>query len=231
MIRKGLLLSALPLAAIAGMGAWGYLAAEPGARFPVHWGFDGRPDRFGGRSEAFLGLPLLAFAVALSMAFLPRLDPRGTNLQRSDTAFLTVWIGLLSLLALIQTGLTLIALGVWSGGEESPFNRLLAAGVALLLALTGNVLGKARPNWFLGVRTPWTLTSDLSWERTHRLAGRLFVLTGLAGLVAALALPVSTAMPLILVGVLAASVVSVIYSYLVWRRAPDKATGPQAVEP
>jgi uncharacterized membrane protein len=230
MIRKGLLLSLLPLSVTAGFGAWGYLQAEPGARYPVHWGLNGAPDRFGGAAEAFLGLPALALGLTLLMAVLPALDPRGGNLRRSGPTYLTAWIGSLCLLALVQAGLTLTALGVWEAGPDSPFHQLMAGALALLFVALGNVLGKARPNWFVGVRTPWTLTSDVTWDRTHRLTGRLFVAVGLLGLVAALFLPARTAVLLLAGGIVGAGLVAVVYSYLVWRAAPDKRVGPQVVE-
>lgn len=230
MIRKGLLLSLVPLFLIAAMSLWGYSAAGPEARFPMHWGLDGQPDRYGGRSEAFLWLPALAFGLTIFFAVVPTLDPRGTNLRRSQPIFLTAWLGTLGLLTLVQTGFTFIALGVWDDGPQSPFHRLVAGSVSLLIILIGNVLGKARPNWFVGVRTPWTLSSDLTWERTHRLAGRLFVLVGLAGLGAALVLPIAAAMPIMLIGLIAAALFSSGYSYLVWRTAPDKTVGPQVID-
>ena len=230
MIRKGLLLSLIPLAAIAGLGAWGYLEADPGGLYPVHWGLSGQPDRFAGRAEAFLGLPAMALAITLLFAVLPRLDPRGENLRRSEEAYLTGWLGGIWFLALFQLGLTLVALGVWSADAGSPMHRLIPAGVALLILVIGNVLGKARPNWFMGVRTPWTLSSDIAWDRTHRLTGRLFVAVGVVGLVAAVTLPAAAAVPILVGGLLAASAGSVVYSYLVWRDAPDKRTGPQPVD-
>ena len=230
MIRKGLLLSLLPLAVIVGFAAWGYTSVEPGVQLPVHWGLDGEPDRYGSREEAFLGLPALTVGLTVLMAVFPFLDPRGTNLRRSETAYLTGWIGSLSLMALLQAGLTLTALGVWEPDASSPFHRLVTAGVGLFIAAIGNVLGKARPNWIMGVRTPWTLSSDIAWERTHRWTGRLFVAVGLVGVVAAFVLPSALALAALVGGLIAASLWSSLYSYLVWRKAPDKRTGPQAVD-
>ena len=231
MIRKGLLLSLAPLAVIVAAAAWGYLSVDPAAQVPVHWGLNGQPDRYGSREEAFLGLPALAAGIVALMAVLPALDPRGTNLLRSETAYLTGWFGAVCLFAVVQVGLTLTALGVWDVRPASPFHKAIAAGTALLIAAIGNVLGKARPNWFMGVRNPWTLSSDLTWDRTHRWTGRLFVLVGLAGLVATFVLPTQAALVGLVAGVLAASFASLVYSYLVWRNAPDKRTGPQAVDP
>lgn len=230
MIRKGLLLSLCPLVAIAALGAWGFTSVDPGARFPVHWGIDGAPDRFGSRFEAFLGVPALALALTALFAAAPLLDPRGTNLRHSSQAYLTGWIGALCLLAVVQAGLTLTALEIWPEGAASPFQRMALGASAVLIAAVGNVLGKSRPNWLVGIRTPWTLSSDLAWERTHRMVGRLFVLVGGVGLVAALIAPLGLATLALAIGALASAGWAIVNSYLVWRTDPDKRTGPQVLE-
>ena len=112
-----------------------------------------------------------------------------------------------------------------AGGATSDvdlFVRAMIAGGAVLLVLLGDALPKTRPTFFLGVRTPWTLSSDLAWERANRLAGRLMVLVGLWGVVAAfvlngLALAFALTAPLI-VSVIVASA----YSYFVWRGDPER---------
>jgi uncharacterized membrane protein len=107
------------------------------------------------------------------------------------------------------------------------FVRAIIAGAGVILMFIGDALPKTRPNFFLGVRTPWTLTSDLAWERTHRLAGRLLVLVGVWGVVAAFvlngsALAFSLSAPLIAVALFACA-----YSYFVWRGDPDRRRPPQ----
>jgi len=222
MIRKGLLLSLPPLTVLLAAGAWGWLAADPAASFPVHWGLDGAPDRFARRTEAFGHLPLLGLALTALFVVLPRIDPRQRNLQRSRAPYLAGWIGALWLLALIQTAMLLHALGRLGEDPDAVIGKLAGAGVAVLLAVIGNVLGKARPNWFVGVRTPWTLSSDYAWERTHRFSARLLTAVGAVGLLAVLLLPPSAGMLTLLVGALGAAGASVAYSYLVWRNAPDR---------
>ena len=227
MIRKGLLLSLLPLAVIFGLGVWGYLGADPAGRYPMHWGLDGRPDRYAGRTEAFLTLPTIALVLSGLMIAAPSLDPRGDNLRRSSRAVLTGWLGVLGFLTLVQAGLTLTALGFWSK-DDHLLDRLVIGGAAMLLAVLGDVFGKLRPNWIVGVRTPWTLSSDFVWERTHRVAGRVLVAVGLLGAVAAFVLPLAWAAGGVTAGVLGAAAAACIHSYLLWRRAPDKA-GPSVV--
>ncbi|HEY6565141.1 MAG TPA: SdpI family protein, partial [Pirellulaceae bacterium] len=95
--------------------------------------------------------------------------------------------------------------------------------VGLLLMVFGNVMGKIRPNWFVGVRTPWTLSSKLSWTKTHRLAGWLFI--GIGVLIAATGM---TRSRWLLIGTLCGSGAAllgvVVYSYLVYRADPERTT-------
>ena len=82
-------------------------------------------------------------------------------------------------------------------------------------------MGKIRPNWFVGIRTPWTLSSELSWTKTHRLGGRLFVLVGIAPLASGFV--GSTRGLLFGLAVVTGCVLwLLLYSYLVWRTDPEK---------
>jgi uncharacterized membrane protein len=87
--------------------------------------------------------------------------------------------------------------------------------VGALLMVIGNFMGKFRKNFFVGIRTPWTLTSDVVWERTHRLAGWLFVLAGLVWIVGGL---VHASPVVLVVAALAAGFVPAVYSYFLYRR-------------
>ena len=229
MIRKGLLLSIIPLGLMAVLGGWAFNTVTPDARFPVHFGVDGQPDRWGGAGETFFALVGVAVLVTALFAILPLLDPRGNNLRRSSHFYLTVWAASLWFMALVHGAMTLSALGYVDLGPDMII-RVSASGVSLLMLVIGNVMGKSRPNWFAGVRTPWTLSSDITWEKTNRLGGRLFVVVGLVGAVAAWLLPAAFVLPGVVGGIVAASVAAVIYSWLVWRTAPDRRTGPQAVD-
>ena len=98
-----------------------------------------------------------------------------------------------------------------------------------LFVVVGNAMGKLRPNWMVGVRTPWTLSSKRSWDRTHRLAGWMFVGAGLVFWIAAALAPGRAIVPGV-VALITGALVSVIYSYVVWRDDPDK-TPPAGTSP
>ncbi|MCR9127940.1 MAG: SdpI family protein [Alphaproteobacteria bacterium] len=223
MIARGLIASAAFIAVMAGLSAWGWLATPAGAEFPVHWNAAGEPDRYGGKLEAFALLPGLAILMSVIFAAAPLIDPRGRNLAQSGSVLLTVWIGTLGVLAAGQAALTLVAVGVIAPeGELAP--RLVLLAVCALLVVLGNALGKARPNWFVGVRTPWTLSSDKAWDVTHRWAGRGFVASGLIGGAALLLAPVPAGLAVFFALIAVTAVGSIALSFLVWRSDPDRET-------
>jgi len=90
-----------------------------------------------------------------------------------------------------------------------------------LFIVIGGVMGKIRPNWFVGVRTPWTLSSKVSWSRTHRLGGWLFIFVGLATMMAGF-VHARVALWILIGGLIGSTVWTVVYSYVSWRRDPEK---------
>lgn len=221
MIVRGLLISIAITAAMAALSAWGWLATPDGVEIPVHWNAAGEPDRYGGKVEAFLLMPGLAVLLSALFAAAPLIDPRGRNLARSGSVLLTVWIGTLAVLCAAQAALTLVAVGVVDAhGEAAP--RLIVLAVCAVLIGLGNALGKARPNWFVGFRTPWTLSSDKAWDVTHRWAGRGFVAAGLLGGAAMLFAPMEVGVGVFLALVLGVAAGATLVSFLVWRSDPDR---------
>jgi uncharacterized membrane protein len=86
----------------------------------------------------------------------------------------------------------------------------------------GNFLGKTRSNWFMGIRTPWTMSSELSWTKTHRLGGRLFLAAGLLSIVLGLVTNAQVVFFALLPSIAVAAVVPIVYSYFVWRDDPER---------
>lgn len=226
MIATGLRASLLPLALIFGFALWGWTSVPAETLIPVHWGFDGQPDRFSSRFEAFGVLPIIALLLIGLLAVIPKLDPLGHNITAAPKAYLTIWVAALYLLATVQALLTLVATGTLAVvGLEGRIASIMLACAAVMLAVTGNVLGKARPSWTVGVRTPWTLSSERSWDVTHRWAGRLFVMLGLVGVAAAIALPMPAATVVLVGGVGATVMALLIMSYMVWKADPHRQRG------
>ena len=222
MIRLGLIISAFAFVLAVIFSAYGWINTEPGAQVPVHFNLSGEADRYGSKAEAFLFLPAILLGITFLLAIAPNIDPRGKNLRRSRPVYIVGWIIGVVALAGGQGLITWTAVG--GGVEGEVMARGVGVFIAAIMLLLGLVIAKARPNFFAGIRTPWTLSSDLSWDKTHRWASRIFLVLGVAGLAAALLLPPEP----VTIGLIAALLVStlglVIYSFLVWKADPARET-------
>ncbi|MBY9066257.1 SdpI family protein [Hyphomonas sp. WL0036] len=228
-IRTGLIASAIAFLLTAGAALYTWNALPAVGEVPVHWGPDGRADQFAAKSEAWIYLAILPGSIlfiSLILALVPLIDPRKQNIETGRRAYLATWIATLFVLVLVQGGISVSMLK--SGADAEPSSmavRLIIAACAALFIVIGNYLPKTRPSFMFGIRTPWTLSSDTAWEKTHRFAGPLFMLAGGLGLLGAfvfsgiwLALQLS-------VLVISVALASVVYSYFAWRGASDRDAG------
>jgi uncharacterized membrane protein len=189
------------------------------AEMATHWNLRGEADGWSGRTLAVVGLPLLAILTAGLLSIVPRIDPKRANFAEHANAFWLLVNAVILFLALLH--LTMIGTNL---GWAVPINRVVGIGLGALLMVLGNYLTRIRQNWFLGIRTPWTLSSEKSWRETHRLGGRLFVAGGLLLMVTTLV--TGTLQPWVLVaGVAVPAVALVIYSYVIWSRDPSTKAG------
>ncbi len=187
------------------------------ARVPVHWNAAGQVDGYGGRFEGLLLMPLITLGLYVLLLFLPRIDPGRANYAQFSSVYLIVRFIVVAMMGAFYAFTVLVIRGV-----SLDITRIFIGIMAVVFIVLGNLLGKVRPNWFVGVRTPWTLSSKRSWVRTHRLAGWLFALVGLILLGLAIA-GVGAALiwvMLALLGVMTTALV--IYSYVEWRNDPEK---------
>ncbi|HUJ46366.1 MAG TPA: SdpI family protein [Rhizomicrobium sp.] len=217
--RTPLLVSLLLLAVVGCVTAWGWMAIPAGVQIAVHWGINGQPNGWTSKNVGLLLTPILAVGLVGMFWLIPRIEPRRRNLGASRPFYVTGWLGSLALLVVVQVVTVLYAKGV-----ELNVGNIATVSVAVLLLAMGNFLGKTRANFFAGVRTPWSLSSDFAWEKSNRAAGRLFVITGLATLAALLAGGMKAAGIVLIAGLLVAATVSVVLSYVYWRRDPHKHT-------
>lgn len=208
------LISSLIVALMVGLSAWAWVQLPAGASLPVHWNAAGEADRYGGKAEGLLLLPAIMVGVLLLFNLIRYIDPLRANIVRSGQAFRAVLLGVLFLMAVLHTGAVLSALGY-------PINigLLAAPAVGLMFIVMGNYMGKIRRNYMFGVRTPWTLASDLAWNKTHRITGKLFVFSGVLTILATLWSPV-VAFFTMMATILGTVIFALVYSYLVWKSDP-----------
>lgn len=191
-------------------------------RVPVHWNLAGHVDGYGSKLELVLAGPLGLAGLWVLMLLLSRIDPRRVERaapapdsvpSEAEGSYWTFIHLVLVALAVLHAGILLAAAGILKGPE-----RFVAVGLALLLLLPGNFMGRLRPNWFVGIRTPWTLASDDVWRRTHRLAAVLMVCGGLLLLPLSLLLTPAYAVGAAVVVTVVATLGPAAWSYFAWQR-------------
>jgi uncharacterized membrane protein len=180
-------------------------------RVATHFDIHGEANGWSSRGFAAFFVPGILVLTWGLLRWLPSIDPRRANYDKFQETYDLVVNAILTLVA----GIHVMVLGV-ALGWPVPVARIVPVGVGALLLVLGNVLPRARPNWWFGVRTPWTLSSDTVWTRTHRMAGYLLTAAGVMCASAAV-LPPRWTVALLAGSVGVASLGSVVYSYFAWR--------------
>lgn len=142
-------------------------------QIPTHWNIQGEVDDYMPKPWGVIVLPLAAILILVTMKLIPVISPKGfrtdpfrnvVNIFTVTLVGFTSGIGLLVLLA--------------ASGRNVQMNAMVFGAMGILFIVLGNYMSKVRKNFFIGIRTPWTLASDEVWSRTHRLGGWIFVLIG-----------------------------------------------------
>lgn len=141
---------------------------------PTHWGMNGQPDRYNGKWAVFLG-PMITMGIYLLMLVLPKIDPRRKNYDLFTGAYWVIRIALVLLTCIMGLITCFAALGY-----DLNVGLIVMLSVLGLFLLIGNQFGRIRPNYFVGIRTPWTLNNEEVWMKTHRLTGRIWVIASSA---------------------------------------------------
>ena len=181
-------------------------------RVPSHWNLQGQVDGWMEKPWGPLMQPLAATLMLGLLWLLPRIDPRRENVERfrEDRRLL------INLVILFFAVMQVTTLGAALGWPVQ-VDRVILAAMGLLFVGLGNYLPRIRSNWFMGIRTPWTLDNERVWRATHRVGGRTFVAAGLVMTLSALLPPSARTSAMIAVAVLGAGV-PVVYSYVAYRR-------------
>ncbi|HZI89149.1 MAG TPA: SdpI family protein [Candidatus Polarisedimenticolia bacterium] len=192
-------------------------------RIPTHWGTDGKVNGYGGKFEGLVLIPLISLILYALFLVLPKFDPLRVNYATFAGAYTVLRFAILLFMAILYG-----VIHLWIRGRETPIPVLIPILVGALLLVMGGIMGRLRPNWFVGIRTPWTLSSKRAWHETHRAARWVFSGAGLAliatGFLASTAVLIAT-LVLMTFGILCL----VIYSYLLWRDDPERVPPPSSL--
>ena len=180
------------------------------SQVPTHWNFRGEVDHYSSKWWVLIYPPGMMLGMMGLMAALPWLSPRRFEVEPFRSTYLYIMLVLVTFIAFIQ------AMMLWAAmSNQMNIQKAIMGGVCLLIALLGNVLGKVQRNFYIGIRTPWTIADERVWNATHRLGAKTFVVGGLVGLILALA----GAWPGLCIGaVLVAAFVPAIYSLVYYKQ-------------
>ena len=146
---------------------------------PIHWDAHGNVNGYGSKFTALLILPGSMFILDLLMPWLLKMDPKYKNMS---PALVTISIWTIPVLSLLCSGLTLIA----AMGIDVAIEIIIPAFVGVLFILIGNYLPKTKQSYTMGIKLPWTLDNEENWNKTHRLAGYIWVAGGIITVLSAL---------------------------------------------
>jgi len=193
------------------VGWWAY--PQLPLKVPSHWGISGQVDGWTTPLGHALGVPAMMLGLYILFLLIPILEPRRKNFQESFGFYQMIRNFMMAFL------LFLFLITTWTGvtGQPLRIDVIVPMAVGVLFILIGNYLHQIKSNFFMGIRTPWTLSSDTVWKKTHHLGGYMFVIGGLLFFTTPLwPTPLNFCIPML--GILLAALVPIVYSYILFRQ-------------
>lgn len=179
---------------------------------PIHWNVSGEANGFASKLNAMFSTLGIMVILYLSMAFLPKVDPRKKNYKYFSKSYHIMLNAILGVLFAIN-----IMMLVNAVGYDVPIGSIGPLVVGIIFMVLGNYMPQVRSNFFIGIRTPWTLSSDEVWKKTHRATSKIFFFGGLI-MILTIFTPAFWK-EAVLFGIIAITIVApYVYSYLVFRK-------------
>ncbi|GAB1766339.1 SdpI family protein [Priestia megaterium] len=192
--------------------AWLIALPHLPATMPIHWGANGEADGFATKINAMIltvGIMVLIYFV---IAFVPRIDPRKENYKYFSKTYNILLNAVLLLFFFVNMSTILQGLGY-----NVPMSYIAPIMAGLVFIIIGNYLQRVRSNYFMGIRTPWTLSNENVWKKTHRLSGKLFFIGGLLILISAF-LPDGYKSVIMWGSIVLCVAIPYLYSYLAYKK-------------
>jgi uncharacterized membrane protein len=177
---------------------------------PVHWSFAGEPDNWMEKNTGTFLLPLITLGMVILFPILQKIDPKRKNYEKFRGPWEVIQISIVSMFAYFYAVTMYMTL---NPQQSNTMGQFMFFGVGLLFVILGNLMGKVRHNYFVGLRTPWTLADPQVWQKSHRFTGWIFVIAGLAFIVESI---IFIQIPYIFFSIIVLTVViPIVYSYLI----------------
>jgi len=180
-------------------------------KMAIHWNVQGQVDGYASKFVGLFILPFLFTGIVLLFITIPKIDPLKENIEK----FRKYYDGFIILFSAFMVFIHLYIIS-WNMGIRTSPNMVLPIGLGLLFFYCGILCENAKRNWFIGIRTPWTLSSEKVWEKTHKVGGRLFKACGVISIVGLL-FPSHVAY-FILIPVMFAAAFLIVFSYFAYQK-------------
>lgn len=200
------------LIVVCAVAVYAYVKLPADGQYPVHWSFSGQPDRYGSKVEAVSMGPVVSVLIYVLAVVLPGIDPKRRNYERFKNEYILLMQVIMGFLAAVYIISIMAAFG-----RQVNITLWVNAMLGVLFMVLGNYMSRIKQSWFVGIKTPWTLSSEKVWDKTHRFGGRMFVILGLIFVINAfVGFITNVAVFLMLLFGLALS--PIVYSYILYRR-------------
>jgi uncharacterized membrane protein len=192
-----------------------YFYSQLPGHIATHWNAKGEADAYMPKEAGVLVVPFTMTFLVLVLLAIPKIDPLKANIKKFEKHY--DYFVLFSALFFLYVHFLVI---IWNIGTRFSIVQMLLPGIGLLLFYLGVLMEKAKRNWFVGIRTPWTLSNDKVWEETHKVSSKLFKLSGFL-VFASVAFPQYASLAIFFPLVFAA-LFSFIYSYHAYEKKHKK---------
>lgn len=177
---------------------------------PVHWNFAGEPDNWMDKDIGTFLLPLVTLGMVILFPILQKIDPKRKNYEKFKGPWEVIQVSIVGMFAYFYAVSMYMTL---YPQQSNTMGQFMIFGIGLLFVILGNLMGKVRHNYFVGLKTPWTLADPQVWQKSHRFTGWIFVFAGLAFIVESI---IWIHIPYVFFTiVLLTVVVPIVYSYLI----------------
>lgn len=184
---------------------------------PTHFNIKGEPDAYGSKAMGTLILPCINLFIYFTLLFIPRFDPRYNHYEKFQKAYYAIRLVIHIFLSLLALAIVYIAM------TGSMFSlRFIPVFAFLMIAMLGYFMRTVKSNFFVGIRTPWTLSNEEVWKQTHEFGGKVMFYTGIITCLLLFVMPMKYVLWIIFPSITIIAIVPIVYSYLKFRELKQK---------
>lgn len=154
-----------------------YVYSQTPENIATHWNGNGEVDGHMNKELGLFLIPGMLIGLVLLFKVIPKIDPLKENIEKFKQHYEGLIVVITAFMLFVHLQIVL-----WNIGIQISPNSTMPIGIGLLFLYLGFILDKTKRNWFIGIRTPWTLSSDSVWDKTHKIGAKLFKVAGVIAL-------------------------------------------------